>query len=129
MEARTIVLETSRLILRQIQPTDFDELFRMNSDPIVMKYVGDGSIRDQNQMLNEMQMLISYYAKRPGLGVWAIDSKTSSEFIGAVGLTFNNDKNAVELGYRLQRHQWNKGYATEAASAAIKYAFQKLKVA
>ena len=49
--AITKVLETSRLILREIQTEDFDDLFRMNSDPQVMKYVGDGSTRNHDQMM------------------------------------------------------------------------------
>ena len=98
-----------RLILRPIQLSDFNELFRMNSDPMVMKYVGDGSTRDHEQMLKEMEMLISYYYKRPGMGVWVAELKMTSEFIGAGGLTYNADKAEVELGYRLPKEQWNKG--------------------
>jgi RimJ/RimL family protein N-acetyltransferase len=62
------VLETTRLILREIQTEDFDDLFRMNSDPQVMKYVGDGSTRGHDQMLRELDMLMSHYVRKPG---WA----------------------------------------------------------
>ncbi len=128
VETRTMLLETNRLMLRAIQPSDFNELFRMNSDPIVMKYVGDGSTRSHEQMLKEVEMLISYYTKRPGMGIWAIELKTSSKFIGAGGLTYNTNKAAVELGYRLPKEQWNKGYATEASRELVRYAFQNLRV-
>jgi RimJ/RimL family protein N-acetyltransferase len=100
----------------------------MNSDPIVMRYVGDGSIRSHEQMLEELEMLMSYYTKRPGLGVWAIELKTVSKFIGAGGLTYNTGKAAVELGYRLLNEQWGKGYATEASSGLLRYAFRNMKV-
>lgn len=85
-------------------------------------------IRNQEQMLNEMEMLISYYEKRPGMGVWIVESKMSSEFIGAAGLTYNTNKAEVELGYRLARVQWKKGYATEVSTELLRYAFQDLKV-
>src|SRR5687768_3319339 len=65
------ILETKRLILREILNSDFDELYRMNSDPAIMKYVGDGSTRNHEQMRNELGMLISHYTRKPGLGIWA----------------------------------------------------------
>jgi ribosomal-protein-alanine N-acetyltransferase len=126
-EGGAALLETTRLRLRAIRPSDFGELFRMNSDPLIMKYVGDGSTRGHEQMLKEMEMLIAYYAKRPGLGVWAVELKDSSEFTGAAGLTYNADKAEIELGYRLLTGYWNKGYATEAAQALLNYAFRNLK--
>lgn len=128
MLSSSIVLETTRLILRHIQPSDFDNLLRMNSDPEVMKYVGDGSIRNHQQMLNEINLLMSYYSKRPGPGVWAIALKESANFIGAGGLTYNVDKAATEIGYRFLPEHWNKKYATEVASGLLKYAFKKLQV-
>lgn len=119
--------ETDRLIFRQINQSDFDELFRMNSDPIVMKYIGDGSTRNHEQMLKEIEMLTSYYTRRPGMGVWAIELKMSSKLIGAGGLTYNTEKAEVELGYRLLKEYWHNGYATEAAKELLKYAFRELK--
>ena len=123
-----MLLETDRLVLRPIRGSDFDELFRMNSDPIVMKYIGDGSTRNHKQMCEEIEMLIAYYTKRPGMGVFAIELKTSSEFIGAGGLTYNTQKAEIELGYRLLAAHWNNGYATEASYALLRHAFQNLHV-
>lgn len=51
------VLQTSRLVLRKVNHGDFAELFPMNSDPLIMEYVGDGSTRDGEQMIGEMDML------------------------------------------------------------------------
>lgn len=123
-----MLLETERLILRPIQPSDFEALFRMNSDPTVMKYVGDGSVRSYEQMLKEVETLISYYTKRPGMGVWAIELKTTSQFVGAGGLTYNVNRAEVELGYRLLKEQWTKGYGTEVSNELLRYAFQILKM-
>jgi len=65
------ILETKRLFLREVNRDDFSELFRMNSDPLIMKYVGDGSTRNHEQMTDELEMLIAHYTRKPGLGIWA----------------------------------------------------------
>jgi [ribosomal protein S5]-alanine N-acetyltransferase len=62
------IIETQRLILREINNDDFDVLYPMNSDPVIMKYVGDGSTRTEAQMTKELEMLISHYTRKPGLG-------------------------------------------------------------
>lgn len=120
------LLETTRLRLRQITSNDFDDLYRMNSDPDVMKFVGDGSVRTREQMVHEMEALMSHYLRKPGLGVWAVELKDTSQFVGAAGLVFHDDSEEVEVGYRFMKEHWGKGYATEAASALVKYGFEKL---
>lgn len=118
--------DTRRLSFRPINPADFDILLRMNSDPEVMKYVGDGSVRNQDQMLLELDMLISHYSRKPGLGIWALESKDSCTFIGAAGLVYYDNTTEIEVGYRILKEYWNKGYATEAANGILKYGFEVL---
>jgi ribosomal-protein-alanine N-acetyltransferase len=120
------ILETERLILREINNDDFDELFRMNSDPVIMRYVGDGSVRNREQMLREMDMLISHYTRKPGLGIWATILKQSNTFIGASGLVYYDNTSEIEVGYRLLKEYWNKGYATEASLGLLGYGFGRL---
>jgi [ribosomal protein S5]-alanine N-acetyltransferase len=124
----TKVLETSRLVLREIQTEDFNDLFRMNSDPEVMKYVGDGSTRDHEQMLKELDMLISHYSRKPGLGIWATILKENNMFVGASGLVYYDNTPEIEVGYRMLKEHWNKGYATEAAFGLLKYGFTSLRL-
>lgn len=120
--------DTRRLSFRPINAADFDSLLRMNSDPEVMKYVGDGSIRNHHQMLVELDMLISHYTRKPGLGIWALESKDSCSFIGAAGLAYYDNTTEIELGYRILKEYWNKGYATEAANSILKYGFEVLRL-
>jgi RimJ/RimL family protein N-acetyltransferase len=75
--ATTKILETDRLMLREIRNEDFDELYRMNSDPEVMKYVGDGTTRNYDQMEKEIDMLMSHYIRKPGLGIWGYATEAS----------------------------------------------------
>ena len=58
--------------------------------------------------------------------MWAVELKDTSQFVGAAGLVFHDDSEEVEVGYRFMKEHWGKGYATEAASALVKYGFEKL---
>jgi len=120
------VLETARLILREINEDDFDDLYRMNSDPLIMKYVGDGSTRNLEQMIKELEILISHYSRKPGLGIWATILKGSNTFVGASGLVYYDNTPEIEIGYRMLKEHWNKGYATEASIGLLKYGFKKM---
>ncbi len=120
------VLETEKLILRNIHEDDFDDLFRMNSDPLIMKYVGDGSTRNQEQMTNELEILISHYTRKPGLGIWATILKDTNMFVGASGLVYYDNTPEIEIGYRMLKEHWNKGYATEASMGLLEYGFKKI---
>ncbi len=123
-----IILETERLLLRQIHKDDYEALFRMNSDPIVMKYVGDGSTRNHEQMGKELEMLISHYIRKPGLGIWATTLKNANVFVGASGLVYYDNTTEIEIGYRFLKEHWNKGYATEASLGLLKYGFETLNL-
>lgn len=120
------VLETKRLVLRQIISTDFENLYRMNNDPEVMKYVGDGSTRNRDQMVKELDMLISHYTRKPGLGIWATILKETDTFVGASGLVYYDNTPGIEIGYRILKEHWNKGYATEASFGLLNYGFNSL---
>ena len=122
------VLETERLILRYIHEDDFDNLYRMNSDPLIMKYVGDGSTRSHEQMINELGILISHYTRKPGLGIWATILKSTNTFVGASGLVYYDNTPEIEIGYRLLKEHWNNGYATEASIGLLKYGFNNIGV-
>lgn len=118
--------ETPRLRFRPVSRSDFDNLLRMNSDPDVMKYVGDGSVRNHDQMLLELDMLISHYIRKPNLGIWVVELKDPGVFIGAAGLVYYDGTVEIEVGYRLLKKYWNKGYATEASKGLLKYGFETL---
>ena len=122
------LLETTRLILREIQKEDFDDLFRMNRDPQVMKFVGDGSTRNHDQMLRELDMILSHYVRKPGLGIWATILKENNTFVGASGLVYYDNTPEIEIGYRMLKEHWNKGYATEAAFGLLNYGFNSLRL-
>jgi RimJ/RimL family protein N-acetyltransferase len=122
----TPFIETDRLVLRQFVLDDAAAVFRIQSDPEVMRYTGEppaANIDEIRQMLAERP--IADYA-RFGFGRWACILKSNGELIGGVGLKYLPELGEVDLGYRLRRDYWGQGFATEAARACVEYGFSKL---
>jgi ribosomal-protein-alanine N-acetyltransferase len=123
-------IETPRLLLRELLPTDAQDLFRLDSDPKVHEYLGKQPVKNMEQIHAVIQMVRKQYADF-GIGRWAAIEKSSGAFIGWAGLkwiteTTNQHQHFYDVGYRLMPLYWGKGYATEAAKAAIQYGFQHL---
>lgn len=127
-----IILETDRLYLREILPSDDEKMFEMDSDPEVYKFLGRKPIRDIDQSRKMIQNIIQQY-KENGIGRWAIIEKGSNNFMGWTGFKLekeelNGNSNYYDLRFRLLRKYWGKGIITEATKAAIEYAFEKLDI-
>jgi RimJ/RimL family protein N-acetyltransferase len=127
--AELIELETERLRLRQWIELDREPFARLNADPRVMEFFP--SILDRaasDAMIDRIQKLII----DQGWGLWAVESKQNKQFIGYVGLHIPTAdlpfSPCVEIGWRLAFEYWGKGYATEAAQAALKVGFDRLKL-
>jgi RimJ/RimL family protein N-acetyltransferase len=120
-----LIAETSRLILREFTPDDAYSIWELNSDPEVLKYTGDPPF-ETVEKAREFLMDYREY-KKHGFGRWAVINKASSSFIGWSGLKYN-EQNLVDLGFRFYKNEWNKGYATEAAGACLKYGFMNLNL-
>lgn len=100
---------------------DAEDFYRLNSDWEVMKYTGDVAFKDVEAA---RQLVINYpQYKKYGFGRWTIKLKETGEFLGWCGLKFNEDIEEVDIGFRLSRKHWNKGYSTEAAKASLEYGF------
>lgn len=118
-----VVLETERLLLREFILEDAQSMFDLNSDPEVIKYTGDPPFESVEQAKAFLQNYRDY--KKNGFGRWAMISQADNEFIGWCGLKLNEEK-FIDLGFRVFRKHWNKGYASEAAKACLTYGFQTL---
>ncbi len=122
-------LETDRLLLRKWIEQDLAILAVLNSDPEVMKYLPALLSREESKaMAEKCKSLIS----ERGWGFWAVEQKSSGKFIGFVGLHTSKSNlpfsPCVEIGWRLLKDCWGKGYATEAAQEALVFAFNTLKL-
>lgn len=121
-----MILETKRLVLREMRQSDFQDLAEILQNPKVMyAYEHDFSDNDVQIWLNRQ---IERY-KKYGFGLWAIILKETNEMIGQAGLTMQPYKNTevLEIGYLLKGNFWYYGYAKEAACGCKKYAFEHLK--
>jgi len=121
------MLETKRLILRQWQDSDFQAFSEINADPDVMAfYPSIMSEAESNKMAAKLQGLIDEWS----WGFWAVELKQENEFIGFVGLHRPSHDlpctPCVEIGWRLSKKHWGKGYATEAAKESLRFAFEYL---
>lgn len=125
-------IETERLILRDILPTDEEAFFEMDSKPEVHKYLGNKPATNILQIREMIENISQQYIDN-GIGRWAVIEKKSGKFIGWSGLKLikeyeNNHINFYDVGYRLNINYWGKGYATESAKAALAYGFNELKL-
>ena len=124
-------IETNRLILRELEMTDDTSMFQLDSDADVHKYLGNNPVKTIEESRQIIAMIQQQY-KDYGIGRWAMIEKSSNDFIGWAGLKFitepiNNHVHYYDLGYRLVKRYWGKGFATEAAQAALDYGFTVLK--
>ncbi|NUT38150.1 MAG: GNAT family N-acetyltransferase [Hamadaea sp.] len=123
-----IQFSTDRLVLRSWHDADLDPWAAMNADPEVREHLGGVLTRDQSAAsLRWFQESID----RLGYGFWAVQERATGELIGMAGLDAVDDDapvTGVEIGWRLARHAWGKGYATEAALAVLEYGFTTLSL-
>lgn len=119
-------LRTSRLILRPPADADLDGFAAMNADPEVMRYIGAGRLRTREETGAGLRHVIDDW-NRKGYGLFSVDSAESGEFLGWVTLAeplfLPQVLPAVEIGWRFLRAHWGRGYATEAAQATMRFAF------
>ena len=121
-----ILLETERLILRRMSMKDLDKMARLNSDRDVMRYIGDGAVWTRAQSEARIRRILKVYEIFPGLGLWVGEEKVSRKFIGAYALIYIPKTTEVEVGYRLQKSAWGRGFATEGARALVRYGMFEL---
>lgn len=120
-----IVFETPRLILSQFTEEDALLILQLNSDWEVVKYVHEPILASEEQAKKILLDIILPQYKN-NLGRWAIHTKTGNEFIGWCGLKHRPELNEIDLGYRLKKDTWGKGYATEAAKYTLDHGLNDL---
>ena len=120
-------LTTDRLALRRFTRDDLDWLVALYSDPDVMRYLGGPKARDLVEPLFEARML-RYYDEHPGLGIWVTSERTTGEPAGFHVLNHIQGETIVQVGFFLFTRVWGRGYATEMATALLRYGFRDLRL-
>jgi RimJ/RimL family protein N-acetyltransferase len=122
---RDILLSTERLILRPHALSDVPFLMELNSDVEVVRYTGDAAFADEAEARAIAERLMRQFEARR-MGRLIVLDRKSGEALGWCGLKWHEDAQVADLGYRLARKHWGKGYATEAGAACVRYAFEVL---
>jgi len=117
-------LRTKRLLMRRWRDADRAPFAAMNADPEVTRYLrGSLDRAASDQLVDRIEALFD----EQGFGLWALELPGTAEFIGFTGLHPMPGgvpgEGSIEIGWRLARSAWHKGYATEAARAAVDVAF------
>ena len=124
VSARFDALHTERLLMRRWQDADREPFAALNGDPQTMKFFPDTLDRAASDAFVDR---IESRFDEQGYGLWALELASTGEFIGYTGLNPMPDgvpgAGGMEVGWRLARHAWHHGYATEAARAALGVAF------
>lgn len=122
-----IYIETPRLILRDWKEEDLEPFRELNADKEVMQYFLKVYSKEET---DPFYRAIKKELKEYNYGLYAVEVKKSKEFIGFIGFhkaTFEADFTpCIEIGWRLKRDAWGKGYATEGARACLEYGFTNL---
>ena len=122
----TIKLETNRLILRKINHSDYKQAFKnWCSSDIITKYLLWETHKDENETQEIYEKIIERYSNNKTFE-WIIELKETKEVIGTINISPKYLQFGVcKVGYCIGEKFWNKGYATEACTAVIKFLFEK----
>jgi RimJ/RimL family protein N-acetyltransferase len=125
----TTHLRTDRLVLRRWRSSDKEPFARLNADPAVMEYFPSALERPESDAFADR---IEAGLIALGYGLWALELPGEAEFIGYVGLALQNFEAhftpAVEVGWRLGRDYWGRGFASEAAREAVADGFNRINL-
>jgi RimJ/RimL family protein N-acetyltransferase len=124
----TVLLETERLSLRAFTPDDVDHLYELNADRDVMWLLNGGEPTPRAEVRDRIiPFFLGFYERHGfgGPGFWATEAKGTGEFLGWFHLR-PDEAGGVDLGYRLRKAAWNKGYATEGGLALVRWSFTRM---
>ena len=122
-----VVLRTERLSVRRWREEDRGPFAELNADPEVMEHFPATLTREESDAIADR---IESRMAEDGFGFWALEVAGSGEFVGFTGIARTRFDShftpAVEIGWRLGRKSWGRGYASEAAQAVLAYGFTEL---
>ena len=129
MKKSEYIFKSERLGFRNWRNEDLEEFAKLNSDEEVMEHFP--KILSKKEVEKFIEKLRNHFAKN-GYTYYATEILETKEFIGMIGLAFQEYKTnftpAIDIGWRLKRNAWGKGYATEGAKRCLKYAFNELGI-
>jgi len=128
-----LIFETERLLLRPFDISDAEDLFEMDSNSLVHKYLWQKHVIDIQESIIQIGYIQKQYDENK-IGRFATICKETNKFIGWTGIKYVNDHvengntNFWDYGYRINEKYWNKGFATEASFFWLKYGFNEMNI-
>jgi [ribosomal protein S5]-alanine N-acetyltransferase len=121
-------LQSQRIQLRNFTLNDYGLLYQLDSNPAVMKFLGNGLPSTPERIRENLRLIVSKYEEWKSFGLWAAELKETNEFIGWFALKPLPKIGDIEIGYRLLPQYWGLGFATEGARLLRDYGFENLKL-
>jgi len=123
------ILETRRLVLRRLLPSDLDSLFALYSNKEIRQYFPEGTLTYE-ETKEELEWFLNGHPEHPQLGLWATIHKATNQFIGRCGLLpwTIEQRPEVEVAYLLDKAYWGQGLGSEAAQGILDYGFEQLQL-
>jgi len=123
------IFTSERLGFRNWNLTDIDKMYEINSDEKVMEFFP--SIQTKEQTTEFVERMKKQYEEK-GFCYFAVEILGDNQFIGFIGLSEQTYKAeftpCIDIGWRINSNEWNKGFATEGAKKCLEYAFKELKL-
>lgn len=122
------IIATERVILRPMNQADFRSMRELDTDPDVVRFLGNGRIRTESETSENLAKIMGDY-ERFGLGLYAATDCTSGRFLGRAGLIPWQLEEGLswEIGYSFKKSEWNRGLATEVARTLKEWGFLNLR--
>jgi len=124
-----VILETERLTIRRLLPTDLDDLSALYSDEETRRFFPDGT-RTRAETWEELEWFLHGHPRHAELGLWATVERSTGDFLGRCGLLpwTIDGVDEVELAFLINKTRWREGLATEAAQGIVWYAAERLRL-
>ncbi len=127
-----ILIQTNRLLIRQVIDEDELGFYQLDTDPEVHKYLGNNPSTNMDEIRRTIKFIQQQYIDN-GIGRFSVIERETNNFIGWAGLKLiteetNGHINYYDLGYRLSQKFWGKGFATESAEAILTYGFNEMQL-
>jgi RimJ/RimL family protein N-acetyltransferase len=124
-----MIFQTTRLMFRFLEPSDFENLFGLYCDPEIRRYFPDG-VRTEEQTREELEYFLHGHPRDPRLGLWATVEMATGSFVGRCGLLPWEIDGVleIEIAYMIAKERWGEGFGAEAAVGLVDYAFQSLSL-
>lgn len=126
MKPAAATLDTPRLKLRPFTAADAPAYAEMCADAEVMRFIGTGAVQTAAEAWRSMATFLGHWQLR-GYGMWAVEHRASGALVGRVGYLDPPDWPDFELGWLLGREHWGRGFAREAAAAALRHALDDMQ--